>query len=163
MRQRHVLPRDCPQAGRLSGRGHPPDILPRSVGDACLRERCHVGVAGERRAQHRHDQGSARSLAETHAEIEEGGELEFTQQHPVRRLGRDMRCQGMIERIAAQLRQRRDRRGADEAVEQHRDPALARRQRRAQDGGKFAPAERRRARQRVGEACSVSGKRTSST
>jgi hypothetical protein len=52
-----------------------------------------------------------RSLTETHAEIEERRELELAQQHPMRRLGRDMRRQGMIERIAAQLRQRRDRRG----------------------------------------------------
>jgi hypothetical protein len=79
-----------------------------------------------------------RALTETHAEIEQRRELELAQQHPMRRLGRDMRRQGMIERIAAQLRQRRDRRSADEAIEQHRDPALARRQRRAHDGGQFA-------------------------
>ena len=83
--------------------------------------------ARQRGAQHRHGQGGTRALTEAHAEIEQRCELELAEQHPMRGLGRDMRRQGMIERIAAQLRQRRDRRSADEAVEQRRDPALARR------------------------------------
>ena len=95
--------------------------LLRFVGDAGLGERGHARVAGERGAQHRHRECRAGPLAEPHAEIEQRREPELAQQHPMRRLGRDMRRQSMIERIGTQLRQWRDRRGRDKAVEQHRN------------------------------------------
>src|SRR5258708_19601965 len=98
----------------------------RLVCDARLGECRHAGVTGERCAQHRHAHRGAGALAEPHAEIEQGSETKLAQQHPMRRLGRDMRGQGMIERVRTQFCQRGDRRHADEAVEQHRDAAAAR-------------------------------------
>ena len=98
--------------------------LTRLVCDARLGERGHAGVTGKRSAQHRHGHRSAGALAEPHSEIEQGSKTKLAQQHPMRRLGRDVRRQSMIERVRAQFCQGGDRRQGDEAVEQHRDAAL---------------------------------------
>jgi hypothetical protein len=49
----------------------------------------------------------------------------------------------MRKRIGPQLRQRRDGGGADKTVKHNRNALPPRRERRAQYGGEFAPAERR--------------------
>ena len=50
-----------------------------------------------------------------------------------------------------QTGQRNDRRSRDKAVEQHGNSIEPRRQDRAGDGGEFAPAQRRRHAERIGE------------
>ena len=78
-----------------------------------------------------------------------GIEAKLVEQHAVAGFGRDVAGNGMRERVGAQLGERRDRRGADEAVEQHRNALPPRRERRAENGGKFAAAERRSDRERI--------------
>ena len=113
----------------------------------------------KRRAQDRDRQRRARALAEPHAEIEQRLELELVEQHSVRGLGRHMRGLRMIERVGAELRQRRGRGGADEAVEQHRNAAVARGERGAEDGGKLAAAERRCDQERIAQNAGMPGER----
>ncbi len=80
-----------------------------------------------------------------------GVEPELFQQHAVTGFGGDMRGLRMRQRVGAQFRQRRHRRGADKAVEQHRNALPPRRERRAENGGKLAAAERRGNGQRIVE------------
>ena len=73
------------------------------------------------------------------------------EQQPMPGLGRHMAGQGVIERIGAELRQRRHGGGADEAVEQDRNAQMPRGERRAEDGGKLASAQRGGDAQRIAE------------
>ena len=63
--------------------------------------------------------------------------------------GRHMRGLDMVERIGAKFRQRCRRRGADKAIEQHRNAAMPCGERGAEYGGKLAAAERGRDQQRI--------------
>ena len=69
----------------------------------------------------------------------------------------------MRQRVGAQLCERRDRRGADEAVEQDRNALPPRRQRRAENGGKLAAAERRGDRERIVQRGDMARERRSIT
>ena len=57
-------------------------------------------------------------------------------------LRRHMSGHDVVERVRAEPRQRSNGGGADEAVEQHRNAPVSRRQRRTEQGGEFAPAQR---------------------
>jgi hypothetical protein len=70
-----------------------------------------------------------------------------------------MPCKRVAERVGAQARQRRDRRGTDKAVEQKRNAMLACGECRTQDGGELAPAERGRDAQRIVEQICVTHQR----
>ena len=79
-------------------------------------------------------------FAEPHAEIDQRREAELVEQRPVRGFGRDMGRHRMGQRVAAQPGERRQSRGADEAVDDDRNALPPRRQRRAQDGGELTAA-----------------------
>ncbi len=84
---------------------------------------------------------------------------EFLEQQRVSRFRRHVAGQCMVERVAAKLGQRRHRGGTHEAIEQGRNAQMPRGQRRAQDGGKLAAAQRRRHTQRIVQNRSVPGQR----
>jgi hypothetical protein len=84
---------------------------------------------------------------------------ERVEQRAVSSFRGDVGRPGVGERVGPQACQRRDRRGADEAVDQHRDVPPPCRQRRAEDGGELAAAERRRDLQGIAEQRPVSGER----
>src|SRR6476646_3504388 len=83
--------------GSVKGAGVP-SVTP--AGYAGLRERCHAGVARERRTQQEDGGGRAGRFAEPHAEIEQRIEVELAEQQPVAGFGRDMAGATMIERGA---------------------------------------------------------------
>ena len=102
-------------------------------------------MAGERRAHELDGERGARGFAKPHVEIEQWVQAQRLEQKPMTGFGRDVTRKRVVERIGAQLGERRNRGRADEAVEQHRNaPMLARRERGAEDGGKLASAERGR-------------------
>jgi hypothetical protein len=70
----------------------------------------------------------------------------------MRGFGRHMGRLGVIERAGMELRQRRHCGGADEPVQQHRNFAMPRGERRAEDGGELATAERGCDQQRIARA-----------
>src|SRR3546814_5494573 len=72
---------------------------------------------------------------------QQGVEPEQREQPPMPRLGRAMARDAMADDGGIFGGQWRDRRGADETVEQHRHAKLARAQDRARDRGDLAPAD----------------------
>ena len=88
-------------------------------------------------------------------EIEQRLQAELLKQPAMGRLGRHMSGEGMIERVGAELDERRDRGGADEAVEQDRDAAVTRRESRAENRRKLAASECRRDAEWIAEQSGV--------
>src|SRR5690349_16482946 len=117
-------------------------------------------MAGKRGAQEEQRRRGAGAFAEPHVEIEERREPERFEQQAVAGLGGDVAGERVRERVGAQLVERRDRGGADEAIEQNGNVVSSRRQRRAENGGKLAAAERRRDLERVVEQGGVMRQRT---
>ena len=100
-------------------------------------------MTGQRRAQDEQRYRRTRGFAEPHIEVDKRLESQLVEQHAMPGLGRDVACKRVRERIGPQLRQRRSRRGANEAVEQDWNALPSRRQCRAEDRRKLAAAESR--------------------
>src|SRR3990170_1968399 len=131
-------------------------VLARHMG---FGKRRHAGVAGKRGAQHEHGDRAARPFAKPHAEIEQRRKAERFEQKAVARFGRSMARQSMVERTGAKLVQGRHGGGAHEAVEQHGNAPMPRRERGTENGGKLAPAQRGSDAQRIAEDRPMTGER----
>ncbi len=137
---------------REHARSRSPPGLAVLAGDMGLGEGRHAGMAGERGAKHEHGDRGARAFAEPHAEIEQRLKAELLQQEAVARLGRQVSGERMVERIGAELCERRHGSGRDEAVDQNRDARAPRGEAGAEDRGKLAAAERGGDAERIVEA-----------
>src|SRR5262245_27805142 len=109
--------------------------------DAGLIEGGHAEVAGERRSKHRHGKRGARALAKPHVKVEDRPHAERGAEPAMTCFRRAMRHLHMIECAWIEMRERRRRRGSDEAVEQHGDAMAAGGERGAEDAGKLTAAE----------------------
>src|SRR5262245_21782439 len=114
-------------------------------------------MAFKRRANDVDGKTGTRTLAETHLQVEQRRQAELTQQAAVRRFGRYMGSEHMMERGRVEFGERRYRTRANETVQQHRNAVMARGERCSQDRGKLAPAERRCDLQRIAECGAMGG------
>ena len=88
--------------------------------------------------------GCAGSFAEPHAEIYQRLKAQLVQERPVGGFRRYVGCHGVVQRISPYSGERSDCGRAYEPVDQHWNALPAGGQRGAQNGAKFAPAQRGR-------------------
>ena len=96
------------------------------VGDAGAGEGGHVVVEVDRRLEEAGGKRCARGFAQTHAEIEDGFLAQPLQQIAMRRFGRTMGRQAMVERVRAHGMEHGGGGGGHVAIEQNRHALGAR-------------------------------------
>ena len=116
-------------------------------------------MAGKRRAQKQHTDRGRRGLAEPHAQVKDRLETELVEQGTMAGFGRNVRGQGMVERIGPHAGERRHRGGANKTVEQHWNSASARGERGAQKRRELVAPKGGGDRQGVTEDVRVNGER----
>ena len=116
-------------------------------------------MASKRRAQKQHTDRGRRGLAEPHAQVKYWLETKLVEKGTMAGFGRNVRGQGMVERIGPHAGERRHRGGANKAVEQHGNSASARGERGAQKRREFVAPEGGSDRQGVAEDIDVNGER----
>src|SRR6516225_8284843 len=119
------------------------------VADSRTLESRHLCKERQRRTQRRERHGGARTLAQTHAEIQDRGDLESSKQRPVRVLGGAMAKDAVIQHAAIDSRRDCGRHRHGETVDDDEHPARSGRQQRANQHGDFVSAELSKKLQRV--------------
>ena len=132
-------------------------VVPLLLGYTGFGKTRHAGVAGERSAHHVDRECGARCFAEAHAEVEQRLQAEFLEQPAVTGLGGGVGGQCMREPAGAEPGERCGGSRADETVEQERNAVAAGGERRAEDRGQLAAADRYQRRQRICNVIDFSG------